>query len=69
MDCFALLAMTAWQSVPLSLVITREGDDPVFQMRLRMDREAAAYWIARSSRTMTAVKIESVIKKLSSSRP
>jgi hypothetical protein len=28
--------------------------DPVFQRRLRVSREVAAYWIVRSSRTMTA---------------
>src|ERR1700730_11063616 len=28
--------------------------DPVFQRRQRWNREAAAYWIVRSSRTMTA---------------
>src|SRR5881392_622113 len=32
----------------------REGGDPVSQRRLRMNRKAAAYWIVRSSRTMTA---------------
>jgi hypothetical protein len=32
----------------------REGGDPVFQRRLRINREAAAYWIVRSSRTMTS---------------
>src|SRR5258708_28878 len=31
----------------------RESGDPVFQRRLRMNRDAAAYWIVRSSRTMT----------------
>ena len=32
----------------------RESGDPVFQRRVRMNREAAAYWIVRSSPSMTA---------------
>jgi hypothetical protein len=34
--------------------ITGSSGDPVFQRRQRLNREAAAYWIVRSSRTMTA---------------
>jgi hypothetical protein len=60
MDCFASLAMTAARVLHgLTRHRPRKAGDPVFQRRLRMNREAAAYWIVRSSRTMTAVKIES----------
>jgi hypothetical protein len=32
-----------------------KAGDPVFQRRQCVGREAAAYWIARSSRAMTSV--------------
>src|ERR1700722_5286918 len=32
-----------------------QAGDPVFQRRQRWNREAAAYWVARSSRAMTHV--------------
>jgi hypothetical protein len=38
--------------------MTGSSGDPVFQRRLRINREAAAYWIVRSSRTMTALLLE-----------
>jgi hypothetical protein len=34
-------------------VVIPANAGPVFQRRLRINREAAAYWIVRSSRTMT----------------
>jgi hypothetical protein len=40
-----------------------KADDPVFQRRLRINREAAAYWIVRSSRTMTARYGEAKVTK------
>ncbi|MBR1126451.1 hypothetical protein JQ628_33370 [Bradyrhizobium lablabi] len=40
-----------------SLVIVREGGRSSIPEAAVMNREAAAYWIARSSRAMTAVKL------------
>jgi hypothetical protein len=45
--------MTLRERANLSSVIARESDDPVFQRRLRRNRNAAVHWIVRSSRTMT----------------
>src|SRR5258708_737156 len=41
-------------SSPATGSAQRAADDPVFQRRLRVSREPAAYWIVRSRRTMTA---------------
>src|SRR5262249_3956694 len=38
-----------------------KAGDPVFQRHLRLNREAAAYWIARSSRAMTGA-IEDAVR-------
>src|SRR5436190_19753775 len=52
--------------------LPREGGDPVFQRRLTVNQEAAAYWIVRSSRTMTAefdVRTKTAVFDVHSSYP
>jgi hypothetical protein len=50
MDCFASLARTAERGPRTRSSSPAKAGDPVFRRSPRMNREAAAYWIARSSR-------------------
>ena len=59
---YLLFEIWNWKLAPFAqtpLSTPRLTGDPVFQRRQRFNREAAAYWIARSSRAMTAVFVSS----------